>query len=121
MIFFTFLIELYRKKKNPFTNIGFTLLGIIYIVIPFMMLFHLGFYEGNSFNSNYSFQIILGFFFMLWTNDTGAYLAGRFFGKHKLFERISPKKTWEGSIGGGLLTIGVAFILYIYFRDLRSI
>lgn len=55
---------------------------------------------------------------MLWTNDTGAYLAGRFFGKHKLFERISPKKTWEGSIGGGILTIGVAFILSVYFTNL---
>ena len=118
MIFFSFLIELYRKKDNPFNNVGFTLLGIVYIVIPFTMLFHLGFYSGHGFNDSYSFQIILGFFLMLWTNDTGAYLAGRFFGKHKLFERISPKKTWEGSIGGGLLTIGVAFILSIYFSNL---
>jgi phosphatidate cytidylyltransferase len=118
MIFFIFLIELYRKRENPFINVAYTLLGMVYIVVPFTMLFHLGFYKGNSFSDNYSFQIILGFFLMLWTNDTGAYLAGRFFGKHKLFERISPKKTWEGSFGGGLLTIGVAFVLSIYFTNL---
>ena len=120
MLFFTFLVELYRKKEHPFVNVSYTILGLIYIVIPFMMLFHLGFYSGNGFTSSYSFQIILGFFLMLWTNDTGAYLAGRFFGKHKLFERISPKKTWEGSIGGGLLTIGIAVVLSLFFTNLNQ-
>lgn len=118
MIFSTFLIELYRKKENPFINIAFTLLGICYVVIPFAMLFHLGFYVDNHFSSTYSFQIILGFFIMLWTNDTGAYLAGKFLGKHKLFERISPKKTWEGSFGGAALTILAAYVLSIYFTNL---
>ena len=113
-----FLFELYRKKENPFINIAYTVLGMIYIVITFAMLFHLGYYENNKFTDTYSFQIILGFFIMLWTNDTGAYLAGRFFGKHKLFERISPKKTWEGSVGGGLVTIGCAYILSIFFTNL---
>jgi phosphatidate cytidylyltransferase len=51
----------------------------------------------------------MGFFLLLWTSDTGAYLAGRSFGKTKLFERISPKKTWEGSIGGTILSIAVAY------------
>ena len=118
MVFFMFLFELYRNKENPFINIAYTVLGMIYIVIPFAMLFHLGYYENNKFTDTYSFQIILGFFIMLWTNDTGAYLAGRFFGKHKLFERISPKKTWEGSVGGGLVTIGCAYILSIFFTNL---
>ncbi|NQX97591.1 MAG: phosphatidate cytidylyltransferase [Flavobacteriales bacterium] len=119
MLFSTFLIELYRKKSNPFINIAYTLIGIIYIVLPFAMLFHLGFYSDNNFTAEYSFQIVLGFFLLLWTNDTGAYLAGRFFGKHKLFERISPKKTWEGSFGGGILTIGVAYTLSIFFPNLN--
>jgi phosphatidate cytidylyltransferase len=118
MIFTTFLIELYRTNENPFINIAYTLLGISYITIPFAMLFHLGFYVEDNFTNGYSFQIILGFFIMLWTNDTGAYLAGRFFGKHKLFERISPKKTWEGSFGGGLLTIVAAYILSVFFTNL---
>lgn len=119
MVFVIFLIELYRKKNNPFTNISYTILGIVYIVIPFAMLFHLGFYANNNFTDNYSFQIILGFFVLLWTNDTGAYLAGRFFGKHKLFERISPKKTWEGSFGGGIATVGGAFVLSMFFTNLN--
>lgn len=118
MTFLIFLIELYRKKENPFINISYTILGIVYIAIPFSMLFHLGFYTNNNFTDTYSFQIILGFFILLWTNDTGAYLAGRFFGKHKLFERISPKKTWEGSIGGGIATIVGAYILSIFFSNL---
>jgi len=120
MIFFTFIIELYRKKPNPFMNVAYTILGIIYVVLPFIMLFHLGFYNGNGFSNIYSYEIILGFFLLLWTNDTGAYLFGRFLGKHRLFERISPKKTWEGSAGGGVLTIGVAIILAIFFTNLNQ-
>lgn len=115
MLFLTFIFELYRKKNHPFINISYTVLPVLYIVLPFAMLYHLSFYNTNE----YSFQVILGFFFLLWTSDTGAYLSGRFFGKHKLFERISPKKTWEGSIGGALLTIGIAYILSIYFTNLN--
>ncbi len=118
MLFTTFLIELYRKKDNPFINISYAILGAVYIVVPFAMLFHLGFYANDSFTSEYSFQIILGFFILLWTNDTGAYLSGRFFGKHKLFERVSPKKTWEGSIGGAIVTIGGGFLLSMFFTNL---
>ena len=116
MLFFTFFIELYRKKDNPFTNIGYTILGNIYVVLPFAMLFYLGHYNGD-----YNYEIILGFFILLWTSDTGAYLSGKFLGKHKLFERISPKKTWEGSIGALLLSIGVGYVLSIYFTDLTLI
>lgn len=119
MLFFTFIIELYRKHGNPFLNISFTVLGILYVVIPFAMLYHLGYYNDYSFGTEFSYQIILGFFFMLWSNDTGAYLAGKYFGKHKLFERISPKKTWEGSIGGGLFSIGLAVLIAQYFTNIQ--
>ncbi|MCB0400579.1 MAG: phosphatidate cytidylyltransferase [Flavobacteriales bacterium] len=114
MLFFTFFIELFRKKEFPFVNIAYTLLGVFYVVLPFAMLFHLGYYKGS-----YNYQLILGFFFLLWTSDTGAYLSGKFLGKHKLFERISPKKTWEGSIGGLILSLVVAYVLSIYFTDLK--
>ena len=118
LIFLTFIFELYRNKKNPFTNIAFSLTGIIYVCLPFAALFHLGFYNDNSFTNEYSYQLIIGFFILLWANDTGAYLAGRFLGKHKLFERISPKKTWEGSIGGGIFSIGFAFLIAHFFQNL---
>ena len=81
----------------------------------FRSLYHLGYYSGEKFTNIYNYQIILGFFILLWSNDTGAYLAGKYFGKHKLFKRISPKKTWEGSFGGGILTLGIAFLLAHYF------
>ena len=118
LMLLTFIIELFRKNDTPFVNVAYTLLGVLYIVLPFAMLFHLGFYTNNSFSDHYSYQIILGIFILLWTNDTGAYLSGRFFGKHKLFERISPKKTWEGAIGGGILALIVAYVISIYFTNL---
>ena len=121
MLFFTFIIELYRKKEHPFINISYTLLGIVYVVLPFAMLYHLGYYNNRTFTSDFSYQLIIGFFIILWTNDTGAYLAGKFLGKHKLFERISPKKTWEGSIGGGIFSIGFSVLIAQYFTNVSLI
>ncbi len=116
MIFFTFFIELFRKKENPFTNISYTILGNLYVVLPFAMLYHLAYLTTED--SSYDYQIILGYFLLLWTSDTGAYLSGKFLGKHKLFERISPKKTWEGSIGALILTLIVSYVISIYFTNL---
>jgi|TARA_R110000782_G_scaffold1119_1_gene4121 phosphatidate cytidylyltransferase len=119
MFFLTFIIELYRKKDYAFINIAYTLLGVFYVAFPFAMLYHLGFYQENQFTTTFSFQIIIGFFILLWSSDTGAYLAGRFFGKHKLFERISPKKTWEGSIGGGVLSLIAAYVISLFFHNIE--
>lgn len=125
-IFFTFVIELYRNKTNPFTNIAFTLLANFYITLPFCLLYHLGFYSNYTFQDEFSYQLILGIFILLWANDTGAYLAGSYLagkllGQHKLFERISPNKTWVGSIGGGLLSVISAYILSLYFTNLNVV
>ncbi|MCO6499766.1 MAG: phosphatidate cytidylyltransferase [Vicingus serpentipes] len=119
MLFFTFIIELFRKKEHPFLNIAYTLLGILYVVIPFAMLYHLGYYNNPIFSSQFSYQLIIGFFILLWANDTGAYLAGKFLGKHKLFERISPKKTWEGSIGGAILSIALSILIAQYYTNIN--
>lgn len=108
-----FFAELYRKLDNPFTNIAFTLLGILYIAVPFSLVNAVSFVEGT-----YHWQIIIGYFLILWTSDSMAYFCGRLFGKTKLFERISPKKTWEGSIGALLFSIGMAYLLSIYFTML---
>lgn len=100
-----YLIYLYKKaEKKPFTGIAFTFLGIIYVAIPFALLNVIAFNSGV-----YEFQIILGSLLILWANDTGAYFAGVRFGKRKLFERVSPKKSWEGSIGGVMLAGAMAF------------
>jgi phosphatidate cytidylyltransferase len=108
-----FIQELYKKSETPFTNISYTIIGIIYAVLPFTF-FHALAYVGGSF----SFHIPLAFLIMLWANDTGAYLSGRFFGRTKLFERHSPKKTWEGFFGGVLISAGAAYIISIYYHEL---
>jgi phosphatidate cytidylyltransferase len=108
-----FIQELYKKSESPFTNIAYTIMGIIYAVLPFTF-FHALAYAGGSFN----FHIPLAFLIMLWANDTGAYLSGYFFGRTKLFERHSPKKTWEGFVGGVLISAGAAYIISIWYRDL---
>ncbi len=110
-----FFIKLYkRNEKKPFTNIGFTFLGIIYVAVPFSLLNVCAFLHNA-----YSYQIILGCLFLLWASDTGAYFAGTYFGKTKLFERVSPKKSWEGSIGGMLAALLIATVLAYFFTDLH--
>lgn len=110
-----FLIKLYKKRdRKPFTNIGFTFLGIIYVAMPFALLIVLAL-RGNAYHP----AIIVGCLLLLWASDIGAYFAGTRFGRRKLFERISPKKSWEGAIGGavaaGLVALGLAF----YAPELR--
>jgi phosphatidate cytidylyltransferase len=117
--FFIFIWELFRKKEKPFNNIALTFLGIFYVAAPISLwnlvsINHTPFAASLSYNWHY----LLGFFFIMWTADTGAYLAGRFLGKHKLFERISPKKTWEGLAGGILLSLFVAWINSRYYHEL---
>jgi len=105
MIFF---IKLYKKTdKKPFTGIAYTLLGIIYVAIPFSLLTMAAFSVDNTFH----FEIIIGSLLMLWASDSGAYFAGTKFGKTKLFERVSPKKSWEGSLGGAFSAIIVTYFV----------
>jgi len=105
-----FLIKLYAKEQKPFVNIAFTFLGIIYVAFPLSLLNFIAF-ENQIFN----YQIVSGCLFLLWGSDTGAYFAGTTFGKKKLFERISPKKSWEGLIGGFILSLIVAFVLAYFY------
>jgi phosphatidate cytidylyltransferase len=105
IVSFVYMIKLYKKfERKPFTNIAYTFLGIFYVAIPFSLLNIAVFEDGV-----YHFEIIFGCLFILWASDTGAYFAGTFFGKRKLFERISPKKSWEGFFGGALLALVFAY------------
>ncbi len=111
-----FIAELYRNKPSPFENIALTLVGIFYIALPFGLLNFL-YLHGD----NITFILLLGFFVILWINDTFAYLFGITLGKHRLFERISPKKSWEGSIGGGLSSIVIAYVIASFDKSLPLI
>lgn len=113
-----FISELYRKKANPFLNIAYTFTGMMYITVPIMILFYIAFGLQLNETSHYNSELILGSIFLLWANDTGAYLIGTKFGKNRLFERISPKKSWEGFVGGMLCSLFVAYILSFLFPAL---
>lgn len=121
ILFLIALIELYRKKERPFGNIAYAIFGIIYISLPFALLNYLAVYNPIGIKISYNPWLVMGFFILIWANDTGAYLAGRAFGKHKLFERISPKKTWEGAAGGLALTLMAAYILSRYTMLLNNL
>jgi len=114
-VLWVYIGALYNQEKLPFQGIAYTLLGLVYTVLPFLALTGLGFVQGP-----FNYFIPLGYLILQWSNDTGAYLAGKSFGKRKLFERISPNKTWEGFIGGVLLAIVVALILSFYFGSLEK-
>ncbi len=115
MVTMIFFIKLYKKRDlKPFQNIAFTFLGIIYVAIPFSLLSVLAMRGGQ-----YNYEIVLGCLFLLWATDIGAYFAGTYFGRRKLFERVSPKKSWEGAAGGALFAAVTAFCLGIYFTTHR--
>lgn len=106
-----YMIKLYKKtERKPFTNIAYTFLGIFYVAIPIALL-NIATFE----NERYDYQIIFGCLFILWASDTGAYFAGSLFGKRKLFERISPKKSWEGFVGGAILATAFAYGMPYFF------
>ena len=121
LIIYLLVSELYLKKKNPLNNWAYALMSQIYIALSFAMLNVLAYHSiGNEGElSNYQVQynpiLPLSIFIFTWINDTGAYCTGMLFGKHRLFERISPKKSWEGSIGGGVFSIIAAIVMAHYF------
>lgn len=113
LLFLIFIFELTTNSKQPFSNVGNLFLGLIYVGIPFTLLQFIAL-DGDNFYP----KIIFGLLILTWSNDTGAYLIGSMIGKTPLFPRISPKKTWEGSTGGVVVTFIIAWLLSTYIEDL---
>ncbi|MCH5230950.1 MAG: phosphatidate cytidylyltransferase [Muribaculaceae bacterium] len=108
------ILELYTRNLRPIRNMAVSLMSQIYIGLPLGLMTCMGKYVGLHF--------ILAIFLMIWINDTGAFVVGSLFGRHRLFERISPKKSWEGFFGGLGFTLLAAWLFAIgggYFWDVR--
>ena len=106
LLLYMMITELYLKKKNPTGNWAYSMLSQLYVALPFALLNVLAFQNSPETSSvTYNPILPLSIFVFIWLSDTGAYCVGSLIGKHRLFERISPKKSWEGSIGGGIFSI----------------
>mgnify|MGYP001463732124 FL=1 len=108
LLLYMMISELYLKKENPVLNWAYSMLSQLYIGLPFALLNVLAFHNdpGSEYSSvSYNPILPLSIFIFLWLNDTGAYCIGSLIGKHRLFERISPKKSWEGFFGGLILAL----------------
>ncbi len=112
--------ELFRKKEKPVENIAVSIFNIIYVAIPFSLINFLVF-SGEPGENDYTPKLLVALFALIWTYDSGAYLFGVSMGKHRLFERISPKKSWEGTIGGTLTAVIAAFIISHYIPEIQLI
>ena len=115
-IIYLMVAELYLKNEDPIHDWAYTMMAQLYIALPFSLLNPLAFHSTPQGFVTYDAVLPLSVFVFLWMNDTGAYLCGSLLGKHKLFPRISPGKSWEGSIGGGILVMAVAVLVW-YLTD----
>ena len=115
-LLFCYIRELFSNNSNPVFNLGAMVLSQTYVVLPLSLVNMLAFGHYDCFSASAPFYAIpLTLYVFIWLNDTGAYLSGSLLGKHRLYPRISPKKSWEGAIGGALATIASAFIVAHFY------
>jgi phosphatidate cytidylyltransferase len=112
-----FVFAIFRKnRENIISCIAFSIMGLLYISLPMSLVNAIAYSEGA-----YAYPLVIGLLFSQWANDTGGYFAGKALGKHKLYQAISPNKTWEGSIGGVVLVLIVTYVISLIFDDLSTI
>ena len=115
-LIYCYIKELFSKHSNPIANLGTIMLSQMYIVLPLSLINVLAFTPFECYHSEAPYYAItLAIYIFIWVNDTGAYLSGITLGRHKMFPRISPKKSWEGAIGGALATSASAFIVAHFY------
>jgi phosphatidate cytidylyltransferase len=112
--------EMYRKKEKPVENIAATIFSNVYLAIPLSLINFLVFPEISG-EQNYSPNLLIAIFALIWIYDSGAYLFGVSIGRHRLFERISPKKSWEGAIGGTLTAVIASYFIAGYIPEIKLI
>lgn len=102
-----FISLLFQTRKKTLQLAGGTLFSVIYIFIPLSLIIPIGYFE----NDIYNYKILFGLLILIWSSDSWAFVFGKLFGRHKLFERLSPNKTWEGFIGSIILTTATGYVL----------
>ena len=117
---YLFISELYAKTENAINDWAYTMLGQMYIALPLSTINVLAFNTAADGQVVFNYLVPLCVFIFLWANDTGAYCCGSLLGRHKLFPRISPGKSWEGSIGGAVIVLIVAYFIGRYEAGLNS-
>ncbi|MBP3259688.1 MAG: phosphatidate cytidylyltransferase [Prevotella sp.] len=117
-VVYLLVAELYAKQKDPINNWAYTMLSQMYIALPFSLLNVLAFTARPDGQVAFNTLLPLSVFVFLWLNDTGAYCVGSLLGRHKLFPRISPAKSWEGSIGGAVVVLAAAYAIGYYIDGL---
>jgi len=113
-IIYLLISELYLRHDDPIEDWAYTMLAQMYIALPFSLLNVLAFTATPNGEITFNTLLPLSVFVFLWVNDTGAYCVGSLLGRHKLFPRISPGKSWEGSIGGAVFVLAAAWAISTY-------
>ncbi len=113
LLFLAFIYEMYAQSERPFANIGYAILGTVYIGVPFALLEFIAFDDKQFYAGT-----VMGLLIMTWGNDTAAYVFGSRWGTLPLFPRLSPKKTWEGLVAGALFTLLTGLVLSRFFTGL---
>ncbi|MBD79863.1 MAG: phosphatidate cytidylyltransferase [Crocinitomicaceae bacterium] len=121
LIYLVFLFEVYRKNSNPFYNISYTLVGVIYIALPFTLLNYIVVDIQNLPAYEFRPWVLIGMIMTLWANDSWAYIWGSWLGKNKLFPSISPGKSWEGFIGGYISCLLWSWLMSVFIEDITLI
>lgn len=117
LVVYMFIRELYRKEGGATDNYAYFTLSQVYAALPFALLNVLAAHGSGVYNYIYPIAI----FIFLWSNDTGAFCVGCSIGRHKMFERISPKKSWEGFVGGAVTAILAGYIVSLFFDQLNTL
>ncbi|MET3535453.1 phosphatidate cytidylyltransferase [Chryseobacterium limigenitum] len=111
------VITLFKYANELYFDSGKLIFTVIYVALPFS--FALGLPKFSTYDNTFSLEVLF-LFVLIWSSDTFAYLTGKFFGKHKMAPKISPKKTWEGYIGGVVLTLVLSYFVEHYQPELRG-
>lgn len=124
ILIYLFISQLYLKHEQPIDNWAYSMLAQVYVALPFALLNVLAYHhvqvDAESYELSYNYVLPLSIFVFIWLSDTGAYCVGSLIGKHRLFERISPKKSWEGSTGGAIFAIAAAFTFARFYPDMPT-